>query len=68
MPYGSYSYGNYSGIAPQAPQQAEPSAGETQRQQALKQALTELVRSFTKDPAELLAPQEGPAIGHLGGD
>lgn len=65
MPYGSYGYGRYTSVPP-SDQQAGPAT--EARNTALQQALQQLVKSFTSEPAELLAPQEGPAIGHLGGD
>ena len=67
MSYGSYGYGRYTTAIPQVPDQPVPDQA-TSRDAALQQALQRLVKSFTSDPAELLAPQEGPAIGHLGGD
>lgn len=65
MAYGTYGYGQYN-THPNMPERASPM--ERERDAKLKAALHELVKSFLEEPAELLAPQEGPAIGHLGGE
>ena len=66
MPYGNYGYTPYAGSMP-VQQPAGSTAAASPDREALKRTLQELVQSFMEEPAELLAPQEGPAIGHLGG-
>ena len=66
MAYGNYSYGGYSQMI--IPPSAQPVQAADDRNAALKAALTDLLKGVLEEPAELLAPQEGPAIGHLGGE
>lgn len=63
----------YTGYQPYAPlvppaETTAPAPDQSTQQRLLKEAIASLVRKFTQDPAEVLAAQEGPAIGHLGGE
>lgn len=60
-------YQRYAPLVPPADMTA-PAPDQSTQQRLLKEAIASLVRKFTQDPAEVLAAQEGPAIGHLGGE
>lgn len=60
-------YQHYAPLAPPA-EMTVPAPDQSTQQRLLKEAIASLVRKFTQDPAEVLAAQEGPAIGHLGGE
>lgn len=60
-------YQPYTPLVPPAEMVATAPDQSTQ-QRLLKEAIASLVKKFTQDPAEVLAAQEGPAIGYLGGE
>ena len=60
-------YKPYTPLVPPA-EMVTPAPDQSTQQRLLKVAIASLVKKSTQDPAEVLAAQEGPAIGYLGGE